>query len=76
MKGPENTHVLYWVAEKSNKLFLMAEWAEDSYNVYWIRSIGKAPKNHKYDIYLPNNELDKYLGLQVIDMRFASEDMR
>lgn len=76
MKGPENIHVLYWVGEKSNKLVLMAEWAEDSYNVYWIRSIGKAPLNHKYDIYLPSTELDKYLGLQVIDMRFASEDMR
>lgn len=76
ISAEDKTHVIYWVAVDTEKLFLMAEWSNESYTTYWVKSIGKAPKNYSFDIHLPVETIESYMGFQVIDMRYSSEDMR
>jgi len=71
-----HTHVYYWIEESSKKIYLMAEWQNNAYNVYQFRSVGKAPKEHEYAIYLPEKEIDKYYGYTVIDNRYVSSQMK
>ena len=72
----EHTHVYYWVEEISKKIYLMAEWQNNAYNVYLFRSVGKAPKAHEYAIYLPEKEIENYHGYTVIDNRYVSSQMK
>lgn len=68
-----NTHVYYWIEVATDKLYLMAEWQNVGYDIYWFNNIGKAPSNYDYSVNLPNTELDTYYGYNVIDNRFINE---
>ncbi|KAA9324910.1 hypothetical protein [Adhaeribacter soli] len=71
-----STHVFYWVEIKSNKLLLMAEWQNNAYDVYWIKSIGQVPKGHVFDVKIPKRELEDFYGYQVFDLRYSSEMLK
>ena len=75
---PDNPkyHVFYWIEVSTEKLYLMAEWQEKSYEVYWIRKIGKAPSNYVYNVNVPKKEIDKLYGYEVFDMRFITSDVK
>ena len=72
----EKNHVYYWIEKNSEKLYLMAEWQNNAYDVYWLKSIDSAPQAHEYAINLPKKELEQYYGYNVIDQRFARELLR
>lgn len=66
----KGSHVQYWIDAKTEKLYLVAEWQEKAYNVYWINRIEQAPKKHDYSIHLPAKQLNTYYGYEVLDNRF------
>jgi hypothetical protein len=71
-----DAHVLYWVDTTTGQLYLMAEWQNKSYDVYWFSKTGPAPKNHSYQIYLPKKELTTYYGYNVIDNRYLLQQTK
>ena len=64
------THVIYWVEEKTGMLYLMADYQNKAYNVYWINKVGKVPAKTNFSIYLPAKQLSEYHGYTIIDNRF------
>jgi hypothetical protein len=68
------THVLYWVDVKTGMLYLMADYQDNGYCVYWIDKVGKAPAKNSYTIYLPAKLLTDFHGYTVIDNRFDVKD--
>jgi len=68
-------YVYYYVETASGKLYLMAEWQEKSYDVYWIQKIAKAPIGYDYNVNIPKNEIETLYGYQVFDLRFVSQDI-
>ena len=72
----EKSHVYYWIDKGTEKLFLMAEWQNNAYDVYWFNSIEKAPKKYNYNVNLPDKELEKYYGYNVIDYRFIRKELQ
>ena len=70
-ENEQNNHVCYWIEKKTGHLYLMAEWQNNAYDVYWIRRINEAPKEHEYSINLPTRELENYYGYMVIDHRYS-----
>jgi len=75
-KDKPNQHVYYWVEVATNKLLLMAECESKTYDVYWIKKISKAPKEHVYTVKIPNKELNKFYGYEVVDFRYTSNDLK
>lgn len=69
-------HVWYYIEEASGRLLLIGEWQGEGYDVYWIKKIDKAPKDHSYQVKLPNKELTSYYGYEVVDMRFAMNNLQ
>lgn len=74
--GTDSKHVLYWINSQTGKLYLMAEWQNNAYDVYWFGNVGKAPKGHDYSVHLPNKELENFYGYMVIDNRFISNEYK
>lgn len=73
MEKMPDEYVWYWIDQKNSQLLLMAEHSGDSFTVYEIKKVGKVPKDHNYEIVMPNHELSEFYGFQVIDMRFMNE---
>jgi hypothetical protein len=71
-----SSHVYYWVQEDNNKLLLIGEWQGSSYDVYWIKKITQAPKDHVYAVNLPKKELEDFYGYQVFDFRYTAEKLQ
>lgn len=69
-----STEILYWVDVVNEQLYLMAEYQNNGYNVYWFNKVGKAPAKHIYTIYLPKNAITTYHGYTVIDNRFSETE--
>jgi hypothetical protein len=70
-----DTYVLYWVREKDHTLLLMAERQQGSFDVYQVNKVGKSPKNHQYTIHLPAEEISDFHGYEVVDFRFAMQEL-
>lgn len=66
-----NAEVTYWVDAVTGQLYLMSENQNGSNNVYWFNRIGKAPENHKYDVYFPKKSLTTFQGYTVLDNRYT-----
>lgn len=73
MEKQADDYVLYWIDKASMQLVLMAEKSESVYTVYEIKSVGKVPANHSYQIVLPDHEIVDFYGFKVVDMRFMSD---
>jgi uncharacterized protein YodC (DUF2158 family) len=75
-KGHGAAHILYYVEEKSGRMFLISEFQRGVYDCYWIKKIGKAPENYNYAIHIPKKETEKMYGYEVHDFRFISENLK
>jgi hypothetical protein len=64
--------VYYWVQVDNNHLQMIAEKNDELYDVYVVKKISTAPKNHMYTVNLPNKELKTFYGYQVYDFRYTS----
>jgi hypothetical protein len=73
-KDNSSMYVYYWVEVSSGKLLLMAEYMENSYDVYWIRKIGKSPEGYPFFVNVPKTEVKKLYGYEVFDMRFNQNE--
>lgn len=71
----ENGHSYYWLDKQTEQIYLMADWQNNAYDVYWFRSVGNSLKGHDYSINLPEKELETYYGYNVIDHRFVREQL-
>lgn len=72
----DKSHILYWIGMATSQLYLMAEWQNKGYDVYWFSKTGQAPKEHSYKIYLPKKELTTYYGYNVIDNRYLLQQTK
>lgn len=69
-----NIHAIFWVAVQTGQLYLMAEWQNKSYDVYWVKSIKDAPTKYSYTINLPQKTMTDFHGYEVFDNRFSGKN--
>lgn len=70
-ENSEKSLVYYWIDVQTEQLYLMAEFQNETYDVYWIKSVGEPPITHNYSLLLPLKKLDHYDDYKVFDNRFV-----